>query len=561
MEISKMSLSRKQQQSFLILYREVQSDDGLQADLIDDDDEVDSINELLEDVRGRVEDHHELDGLDVSSFFEDWITTVLANSDSLSNETEDEIRQVLGYLAEDFSDSMLSRARERGKYVVLIVSEGSLIVCHSFTGKKALTTEMDVIEELLSESNIDKFAEFQYNEDRDVIVHHFDRNDTQSFTNWLGIPEDEIAFDVKGDVRIYTKIDEIDVVFEFDQDAITSKLLGSDDYDLVDGMLQTPNEPARRVDSVQWGYDTFTDVEEFKQELFKVNHNLTRAFELYDREISDSLDSFFDVQDNPNSFVKDKGDSVEEISKPKVDFELVFVNKQVEMAVSWRKELAQKLFANHDPIPICHAGGEFAENPLSIGNFRIYNDIALSDTQHRYINDLLSTADDMGTANLRPLFTHIAFELLYQTNSKPVCYLFKEFADEFRTQFLERNTDGTHVIQTEGEDIDLEYKSPPWFDRQSSTANLAEGIHREFQDSRLLLLGINEDSKDIDVIESGVKSEELIKVEDHLEEEFGIEEAHVWSIPIGDGHGIIALNVDSPVDTFQGNVALLEASE
>jgi len=556
-----MSLSREQQKSFLILYREVQSDDGLEADLITEDDEVGSINELLDDVRGRIEDHHELDSLDVSSFFEDWITDVLANSGSLDSESESEIGRELEYLAENFSDSMLSRARERGKYVVLIVSEGSLIVCHSFTGKKALTTDMDVIEELLSESNIDKFAEFQYNDDRDIIVHHFDRNDTQSFTNWLGIPEDEIAFDVKGDVRIYTKIDEIDVVFEFDQDAITSKLLASDDYDLVDGMLKTPNEPARRVDRVQWGYDTFSNVEEFKQELFKVNHNLIRAFDLYDNEISDSLDSFFDVQDRPNRIVKETGDSTQEIKKPKVDFEIVYVNKQVDMDVSWRNELAQKLFANHDPVPICHAGGEFSEDAFNIGNFRIYNEIGLSEIQQGYIDDLLSTAKDLGTANLRPLFTHIAFELLFQTNPKPVRYLFKEFSDKFRTQFLESNGDGTRVIQTEGEDIDLEYKSPPWFDRQSSTDELAQGIHREFQNSRLLILGINEDAKDIDVIESGVKSEELIEVEDCLEDEFRVEEAHIWSLPIGEGHGIIALNVDSPVNTFKGNVAFLEATE
>jgi len=543
------------------MYREVQSDDGLEADLITDEDEAASISQLLEDVRGRVEDHHDLDGLDVRSYFEDWVSTVLENSESLSSDSEDDLRHMLGYLAEDFSESMLSRARERGKYVVLIVSEESLIVCHSFTGKKALTTDMDVIEELLSESNIDKFAEFQYNDDRDIIVHHFDRNDTQSFTNWLGIPEDEIAFDVKGDVRIYTQIDEIDVVFEFDQDAITSKLLASDDYDLKDGMLQTPNEPARSVDRVQWGYDTFEDVDEFKQELVKVNHNLSRAFDLYDREISDSLDSFFDVQDNPNRIIKDTGDTVEEIKKPQVDFQLVFVNNQVEMDISWRKTLAQNLFANHDPIPICHAGSTFSEQPFHIGNFRIYNEVPLTETQQTFIRDLLSTANDMGSANLRPLFAHIAFELLTHTNPKPIRYLFKEFSKEFKTQFQESNGDGTQVIQTEEEDIDLEYKSPPWFDRQSNAEELAKGIHREFQNSRLLLLGINEDAKNIDVIESGVKSEELNDIEDHLENNFGIPEAHVWSLPISDGHGIVALNVDSPVNTCQGNVAFLEASE
>jgi len=551
-----MSISSDERDNYLILYREVQSEDSLEPDVLDEEGEVNSIEVLLDDVRSNVEGFHALEDLDVSSFFKDWISTILANSEDINDGVDDELEQILEYLAENFSKSMLSRARERGKYVVFIVTRGRLIVCHSFTGKKALTTDMDVIEELLSTSNIDKFAEFQFNQDNDIVVNHFDRHDTQSFTDWLGIPENEVAFDIKGDVRIYTRIDEIDVVFEFDQDDITSKLLGSDDYDLSDGMLQTPNEPARRINRVRWGYDVFDDVSEFKNELFRVSHNLARAFDLYDEEISNSIDSFFDVGDHESKIIKDKGESIKEIPKPKVDFELVYVNKQVKMDLSWRKDLAKNLFTNHDPIPMCHAGGDFSESPLEIGNFRIYNEAGLTDSQQTYVNDLLKTARDLGSENLRPLFVHIVFELLHQTTRKPIRYLFKEFADEFESQFRANVQDGSRILQTEGEEIELEWKSPPWFDRKSNPDKIAEGINREFQTSRLLLLGINEDAKEVDVIASGVSDEELEDVETKLENEYDVGEAHVWSVPIDGGHAVVALNIDK-IDGYQGDISVL----
>jgi hypothetical protein len=553
-----MSLSKKQG-IFSIHYREVQSDDELEEDVIDEKEEVESIRSLLKDVRSGVDEQHKLESLDVSSFFLDWVKTVLANSDALSDGVNHDVERTLDYLAEDFSDSMLSRARERGKYVVLIVSEDSLIACHSFTGKKALTTDMDVIEELLSESNIDKFAEFTYDQDGDVIVKHFDRNDTQSFTEWLGIPEDEIAFDIKGDVRIYTKIDDIDAVFEFDEDAITTKLLGSDDYDLADGLLKTPNEKARTVDKIRWGHESYSNVSSFKQDLFKVTHNLTRATELYDGHISDSLDSFFDVIDQQDRIVKDKKNSTEEINKPQVEnFELVYVNQSVQMDISWRNELARGLFSDRDPLPIFHAGGQFTENPVHLGNYRIYNDIGLTDAQSSYIEDLVTTADDLGTANLRPLFSHITFELLAETTSKPVKYMFQEFSEEFRSKFIGTIDDGDRITQTEGEEIGLEWKSPPWYDRQAGIEDLATGIHREFQSARLLLLGINEDAKNIDVIDSGVSDEEANEVEHHLQEEHGMTDIHVWPITIGEGHALIALNVESKDSPFKGDISILD---
>jgi len=552
-----MPISRNENDAYLILYREVKSEnEDLKKDIIDEDGEVRSVDTLLSDVRNNVESLHKLDDLDTSNFFTDWVTTILSNSDDIQNGLNKELENYLEYMAEDFSDSMLSRARESGKYVVFIISQNMLIVCHSFTGEKALTTDMDVIEELLSTTNIDKFAEFEFDIDDEIVVNHFDRHDTQSFTDWLGIPEDEIAFDVKGDIRVYTSIDDIDVVFEFDQEDITSKLLGSDDYDFSNGMLQTPNEKPRHIDKIRWGHSVYTDVSDFKNELVRVNHNLKRAFKLYDDKISDSLDSFFDVEDHEDNIVKFKQNNEEVIRKPNVDFELSYVNSQVVMEKSWRKELANEVFTKRDPIPICHAGSEFSEEPLKIGNFRIYNKTGLSSTQQTYTTDLLKTANDLGSDNLRPLFLHIVFTLLSKSTPKPLSFLFDEFSQEFNQQFVDNIQDGTRVIQTEGEDIDLEWKSPPWFDRQSGTEEIARGINREFQNCRLLLLGIKEDAREINAIDSGISDEKLGEIEKNLEQDHGVEESHVWSVPIDGGHVVIALNV-SDLQDYSGDLGSL----
>jgi hypothetical protein len=550
-----MSLGGQELEKHLILYREVQSEDSLDYDTLDEEREVSNIQTLLSAVRGNVDDHHELDSLDVSSYFRDWIREILGMSNSVSSiDPPDET--VFDYVAEDFSESMKSRARERGKYVVLIISEGSLIVCHSFTGKKALTTDMDVIEELLSENNIDKFAEFRYESD-EIVVHHFDRHDTQSFTDWLGIPEDEIAFDVKGDVRVYSQIDGIDVVFEFNQRDITSKLLGSDEYDLVDGKLITPNEPPRRVNKVKWGR-WYQDTNEFKEDLVKVNHNLQRARDLYESEISDSLDSFFDVVDRENMIIKYSGESPTEIRKPNVDFELSYVNSAVDMHSSWRAELAQKIFSEHEPIPVFHAGTKFSENPNSIGNLRIYNELELSDEQITYLLDLQKTTGDMGTANLQPLLAHIVFEILFVISPKPIKFLFKEFSEEFESRAVGDLEGGTRVLQKEGGAIGLEFKSPPWFTRESDAETIAEGLHKEFQSARLVLLGISEDGSDVDTIDETIKSEFLEDIEFELDEEYGLKNAHVWSLPIDSGQGIVAVTIEEKSSPFETDISILE---
>ena len=555
-----MSISNDDERPLLLLYREVKSDKELQRDVISESDAA-KVNELLNNVRKRVEEQHNIDQLDVDSYFRDWVNEILEKSDIADNgDIYGEIRQEMGYLAENFSGSMRSRARESGKYVVFIISDNSLIVAHSFTGKKAVTTDMTVIEELLSESNIDKFAEFSFNIDREIVVSHFDRNDTISFTDWLGIPEDEIVFNIKGDVRVYTEIDELSVVFEFDNDDITSKLLGSDDYDLRDGLLITPNEPDRRVRRINWGNDQYTSVSVFKQDLFKTTHNLQRAFDLYDTQVSDSLDSFFDVTDNEEKIVKHTNEGNREIDKPNVDFDLVFVNSQVDMDAKWRSKFGQNLFSNHPPMPICHAGSDFSEEAFSMGNYRIYNDIGITSPQEDYLDDLLITAEDLGSSNLRPLFAHISFAILSEIAKKPLRYFFDELSEHFKSEFLNEIRDGSRVVQTEGECVGLEWKSPPWFERKSEPEELARGIVKEFQEARLLVLGINEDAKAVDVIDSGVKSEKLNKVENKLEDDYGFEGAHVWSLKVGDGHIVLATNVTNFGDDFGDSFALLEAT-
>jgi len=555
-----MPLPTQSENFYYICYREVRSEDELERDIIDEPNEVTNVEELLRAVHNNVEYTHSLESLDVTTYFENWVETLLDDAEGLVSGMSMSYEQTLSYMAEDFAGSMKSRARERGKYVVFIISEDSLVVCHSFTGKKALTTDMDVIEELLSEANIDKYARFTYESPDEIVVQHFDRHDTESFSEWLGIPEDEIAFDIKGSVRVYTKIDGINTVFEFDQEDITTKLLGSDSYDLSAGQLKTPNESPRRVEKIRWGHKKYADIDEFKQELLKTNRNLSRAFDMYNNHISNSLDSFFTVTDYENKIVKETANGAEEIKKPKVDFALSFVNNQVEMHVPWRSELSKHFLSEHEPIPICHAGAEFSESAYQLGNFRIYNEITLTGAQETYIKDVLKTAEDMGSNNLRDVFSHIVFEILSRDVQKPLCYLFNEFSSEFHSRFVSSVSDATRVVQTEGEEIDLEFKSSPWFDRQSDVEELAQGIHREFQDSRLLFLGISEDSKDIDVIESGVKSEKLNDIEDKLENKYGVAESHVWSIPIDDGHGIIALNIENLSQGFDTDISVLERS-
>lgn len=227
-----------------VFFREIKTrDKSLEGKKLVGDD-ARKVRTLLDSLANRTGGQHDLEALDVSSYFHDWVTVLL---DKPFNPP----RKKAQYLAENFAKHMKTRARKKGKYVVIIVTPLRLIVCNSYTGQMALSVDLEVIETMLSEDNIDKFAEFIEKEQR-IVVNHFDKYDTQSFTDWLGIPESEVIYEQKGAVKLQTTIEGFTCIFELTREEIVEKIFWSDNYKIEDGHLKTPSRKYPLI-SIKWG--------------------------------------------------------------------------------------------------------------------------------------------------------------------------------------------------------------------------------------------------------------------------------------------------------------------
>lgn len=168
---------------YSVLYHQIKSDNSELQKKKFKEETAREIDSLLEDIYERTGGNHSLSDLNTTRYFRRWIKDLVSTAESLEvgSDLSDSKTDTVEDIAENFSEDMQTCAKEAGKYVICILGKGKLTVCHSITGKKVLTTDFDVIEELLSADNIDKFAKFEWTEADEITVQHFDKWHTDSF--------------------------------------------------------------------------------------------------------------------------------------------------------------------------------------------------------------------------------------------------------------------------------------------------------------------------------------------------------------------------------------------
>lgn len=531
---------------YYIFYREIQSDSSELTEERFTGEAATSIETLLDDVFDSTGGTHILEELDTTSYFQRWIEGCLSTSgeidpgDDVNKRTENDLEAI----AEDFSDDMKTRARAKGKYVVLIMGKERLIACHSYTGKRALTTDMDVVEELLSAANIDKYAEFR-REGEETEVNHFDKYDTESFVEWLGIPMDEVVYDIKGDVKIYSEIGGgVQTTFRFTRDDIVEKIINSDDFKLEGNLLETPNsEKNYRIKRIRWGNSTYETAEEFKQEALTSHYELTYYEDEYENLASGDLDLFTKTAiDRQNKLtIRSDGEEVTRVTKDSDDFEVVFVNEYIDLETGWRQSLASRALGADERIPIHHPGNDVTDTALEIGALRIYNDVGLDDEVVDDIQDLVRTARDIGASNVGSTFRYIIFDFLEDETSEPISHFFGELAEVYLQRHQGAISEGSRVTVQEGGPASVELKSAEWFyvdkDRQL-VGKIAEELDNG---AGILVGGIDENGGKVKTIQKNrFPHDRLESIERRVENESEAEQVRVIPIPLDGGDLTIA---------------------
>lgn len=526
---------------YYIFYREIKSDS---PDLTEErfvGEQANDVESLLDDIFTDSSGQHTLDELDTTRYFKRWIEGSLDAlgrldpGDDITEATENDLEGI----AENFSEDMETRARAAGKYVIIILGEGRLITCHSYTGKRALTTEMEIIEELLSADNIDKYAEFRRN-NGDITVNHFDKYDTKSFAKWLGIPVDEIVYDIKGEVKIYSEIaDGIETTFKFTRDDMVEKIINTDEYNIRGTLLETPNsERNYRINQIRWGHSTYDNAEEFKQEALTHHYKLTYYEEQFEKLKRGDFDLITEtVVDREGKLsIRSDGEERIPIRKSHEDFNIVLVNEYIDLEAGWRESLASKALEAGERVPIHHPGNDTVEEPVQIGALRIYNALGVSDDTIDDLHDLVRTARDLGTSNMGALVKHVTFDVLKREANAPVCHFFGELADEYLRSHKDVISEGTRVTLREGGPATVELKSPEWF-YEDKDYKLVEKLTDELKNGAgMVVIGIDEDGGKVKGIQKNrFPHERLDGLQKKVGREADAKQVHVVPVPINGG--------------------------
>lgn len=526
---------------YYIFYREIKSDSPNLTEERFVGEPAGDVESLLDDIFTDSSGQHTLDELDATQYFKRWIEGSLDSFKELDpgNDITDETENNLEAIAENFSEDMETRARAAGKYVVIILGEGRLITCHSYTGKRALTTDMVIIEELLSADNIDKYAEFRH-DNGNITVNHFDKYDTKSFAKWLGIPVDEIVYDIKGDVKIYSEIaDGIETTFKFTRDDIVEKIINTDEYNLRGTLLETPDsEQNYRINQIRWGHSTYDNAEEFKQEALTHHYKLTYYEEKFEELKRGDFDLITEtaVDREEKLSIRSDGEERIPIRKGHEDFNIILVNEYIDLETGWRESLASKALEAGERVPIHHPGNDTVEEPVQIGALRIYNDLGVSSDTIADLHDLVRTARDLGTSNMGAFVKYVTFDVLQREANAPVCHFFDELADEYLRSHRDAISEGTRVTLREGGPASLELKSPEWF-YEDKDYKLVEKLTDELENGAgMVVIGVDEDGGKVKGIQKNrFPHERLDGLQEKVGAEADSERVHVVPVPISGG--------------------------
>ena len=91
-----------------------------------------------------------------------------------------------------------------------------LILCHCRIGQKTITPNWKVIERMLDKDNVMRFVSFK--NDKNTTVTFFEKERTQFFIDWLGIPPKEVFYEYGGENKFCSELHGIPISLELTDD-------------------------------------------------------------------------------------------------------------------------------------------------------------------------------------------------------------------------------------------------------------------------------------------------------------------------------------------------------
>ncbi|WP_159076980.1 hypothetical protein [Halococcoides cellulosivorans] len=460
-------------------YKEIQSD-NLKSWILESPDRIRNIYEVIEGL-DRQTSAHPLDELDIDDNPQMFV-------DKLLSSYPDHDEAFCTSLINDFGDSMKTRAREPGKYAVLILYDDSLILCHTDSEEMTITKDAEVLERLLDTDNVDKYSRFHIT-GNGIEVLQFERSLSKSFSEFLGLDPKEIAYEEAGDIKIFTQIDGSTARFEFEQSEFEQKFMAGDDYELSTGILKTPNDQYP-VNHIKMGRRRYETVDEFLQQFYALYYDLNTLKNQYSTLAGSMTPLTTTVVDHEDKVTTGGPNGPTKLVKGSdSDFKVVFADKNIDLSVKWRLQLSKNLRSG-ETVRLHHLGNDFVEEPVQVGPLKIHNPLDIDDEK---INQLYEITQEACTGeHLSNIIYCVIFHTLSEWCESPISHFFEQITYLFEDEL---SSDGMVLRDEDGL---MELKSRDWLANIEDDQEAAEKISEEIQsDSKLVLVGVEEDEQRI----------------------------------------------------------------
>jgi len=454
-------------------------------------------------------------------------------------------------LLNDFSDSMQTRMREESKYAVAMLLRNELVLCHSVFGEETITPEWKTIPRMLDSDNVLRYVRFVKQEDCSMVVKYYEKWATESFVDWLGLPQKDAFYLFGGKYRIYSKIENANVVLELTEEELNRWL--KNHPEIREGRIRLSNPISiLTVNQIRVGRRKYENAGDFIQDFVAEKYNINFYREKF-KELTSSpqkkskesklsgplelyLYKFYDEKDRVVKIEGGESTTVLEKTNPHVD--ILFVCKDIEIRSSYLEDIFVR-FINGEKINVIHPGMPISAEPITIGSMEIWNELEVTELTNHLIKYYHETK--LQDEYLFRTLEFTIFKTLAKTNEETHIYYFLESYTKRIIQ--EIYSDGR---LTKLEDEILEFKPQEYFSGSDNEIikKLTSDLSAKLQSSpcKIYLIGVEDDGTFNPIPSSRLRSDRVERIRKALEER--LRPSRVYLTPvIQEGTGLLILIV------------------
>nr|MDO8080346.1 hypothetical protein [Candidatus Freyarchaeota archaeon] len=429
--------------------------------------------------------------------------------------------------------------REEEKYAISVVSEGTLLLCHSHVGERTITPDWSVIERMLDSSNVIRFVLFRKREDIIDVV-YWERYFSESFVEWLGLPESEEFYYFGGQNRFYTEIDGMKCILELSDNELEGKI-----EHLMEGKTIVLPQAIKRLPLIQIrsGRKRYSTFEEFHEDFINRMYNLAVFKDKYEK-IMGSLEPLTKRFIDDNDKVIKIENSREKIVIKKINphFVILFSNDQILMKNSFLEELYTR-FLNNTHTRILHIGMKIFLSPLRIRSFEFFNTLAVNSITKIFIENCEKTK--ILDEYIDKILCYTTFSLLEAENrGTPIHHFLNRFLEKLAIDYFPT----AMIMQRENKII--EFKSRDFF--TGNDREIIEKITKDLKSKiktnefKIYIIGVDEKNQKLEPLNSSrFMSERLNNIEAGLKniQELSNLEVQIIKVPTKEEECILVMIV------------------